>query len=58
MVKAGRLRSFLERHRFTRFAQAMREARKPYRSRKASPPPPPVSSSFRRNNVAALTMHL
>lgn len=35
MVKTGRLRSFLERHRFTRFAQAMREARKPYRTRKA-----------------------
>lgn len=34
MVKTGRLRSFLERHRFTRFSQAMREARKPYRSRK------------------------
>lgn len=36
MVKAGRLRSFLERHRFTRFSQAMREARKPYRSRKVN----------------------
>eukprot|EP00752_Nemacystus_decipiens_P002076 g1987.t1 len=34
MVKTGRLRSFLERHRFTRFARAMEEARKPYRSRK------------------------
>ncbi|CAM9549342.1 unnamed protein product [Scytosiphon promiscuus] len=36
MIKTGRLRSFLERHRFTRFQQAMREARKPYRSRKVT----------------------
>ncbi|CAM9855640.1 unnamed protein product [Ectocarpus sp. 4 AP-2014] len=34
MIKSGRLRSFLERHRFTQFSQAMKEARKPYRSRK------------------------
>jgi len=58
MVKAGRLRSFLERHRFTRFSRAMREARKPYRSRKASPPPARARlSSFSRKRTAALKMY-
>ncbi|CAM9721865.1 unnamed protein product, partial [Sphacelaria rigidula] len=34
MIREGRLRSFLQRHRFTRFFEALSEARQPYRSRK------------------------
>lgn len=34
MVKCGRLRSFLERHRFSHFDEAMKVARTPFRSRK------------------------
>lgn len=36
MIREGRLRSFLQRHRFTRFFEALSEARQPYRSRKVS----------------------
>ncbi|CAM9836674.1 unnamed protein product [Ascophyllum nodosum] len=34
MVKSGKFRSFLERHPFSRFAEAMKVARAPFRSRK------------------------